>query len=199
MNEFEYEDIKKQLEVKNKEIYKNKLNLDLDNNLEVLVLTIDNLLNLMTNEAIKKILEIEESFINQKEIEIKILNFMNSYREGLMNLLDDKKNNLSTAIVIHDDLDICKDNLNDNYLNIKDKLTEISKKIILLLQEELNLIITNDFKRKRLTDYLNNIFIFNLNNRVLNIIKNRDIILLNTFNETYLKYLELNKNTVGVN
>ena len=42
MNE---EDIRKQLKEKNKEIYLNKLNLDLTNNLEVLVLTIDNLLN----------------------------------------------------------------------------------------------------------------------------------------------------------
>ena len=29
-------------------------------------------------------------------------------------------------------------------------------------------------------------------------IKSRDIMLYNTFNETYLKYLELNKNTVGI-
>ena len=57
----------------------------------------------------------------------------------------------------------------------------------------------SSFKKKRLEDYLENIFLSNLNNKVLDIIKTRDIILLNTFEETYLKYLELNKNTVGVN
>ena len=35
-------------------------------------------------------------------------------------------------------------------------------------------------------------------NKILDIIRNRDIILINTFQETYLKYLELNKNTIGV-
>jgi len=199
MNEYEYEDIKKQLEVKNKEIYKNKLNLDLDNNLEVLVLTIDNLLNLMTKESIKKILEIEESFINHDKIEKYIDAFMNSYRENLMTLLDDKKSNLLNVIVIHDDLEICKNNINDNYLNIKNKLNDLSKDIVLTLEEELRQLFDNNFKIKRLNDYLNNIFIVNLNNKILDIIKNRDIILINTFNETYLKYLELNKNTVGVN
>ena len=58
--------------------------------------------------------------------------------------------------------------------------------------------INDKFKQKRLKDYLENIFIINLNNKILDIIRNRDIILINTFQETYLKYLELNKNTIGV-
>lgn len=51
MNEY---DIKDQLKKKNKEIYLNKLNFDLDNNLEVLVLTIDNLLSFMKDNLVKK-------------------------------------------------------------------------------------------------------------------------------------------------
>ena len=60
------EDVKDQLKIKNKEIYLNKLNLDLDNNLEVLVLTVDNLLNTNKEMLIKKIIDIEESFLNQE-------------------------------------------------------------------------------------------------------------------------------------
>ena len=52
------EDVKDQLKIKNKEIYLNKLNLDLDNNLEVLVLTVDNLLNTNKEMLIKKIIDI---------------------------------------------------------------------------------------------------------------------------------------------
>ena len=63
-------DIKKQLEVKNKEIYINKLNHDLDNNLEVLVLTIDNLLSFITNETTKRILEINGNHELFKSLEI---------------------------------------------------------------------------------------------------------------------------------
>lgn len=191
-------DIKKQLEVKNKEIYINKLNLDLDNNLEVLVLTIDNLLDFITDETIKRIIEIDESFKNKREIEEKVKEFINLYKDNLMNLLDIKKNNLKNILVIQDDLDMCKSNLKDNYLNLKEKIEEFTKENILTLENSLKEEISESFKLRRLKEYLNNIFIVNLNKKVLDIIKNRDIILMNTFNETYLKYLELNKNTVGV-
>ena len=71
-----------------------------------------------------------------------------------------------------------------------------------MLSKQLEKLLLNDindkFKQKRLKDYLENIFIINLNNKILDIIRNRDIILINTFQETYLKYLELNKNTIGV-
>jgi len=194
----ESEDIKKQLEVKNKEIYMNKLNLDLDNNLEVLVLTIDNLLNSLKKETIKKILEIEESFLNKNAIQEQIETFIELYRENITNELDIKKSNLQNIIVIHDDLEICKTNLQDNYQELKTKLDEFSKLNLKTLEDNLKDEIDDEFKVKRLNQYLNNIFIVNLNQKILDIVKNRDLILLNTFNETYLKYLELNKNTVGV-
>ncbi len=193
------EDIKKQLKIKNKEIYQNKLNLDLDNNLEVLVLTIDNYLQKVQNDSTEKILEIEESFFNQEKIQESISIFLNLYRENLMMLIDLKKENLQNILIIQDNLENCRDNLLSNYNNIKTNLYEFSSKNIKTLKEGLNEQMDSSFKKKRLEDYLENIFLSNLNNKVLDIIKTRDIILLNTFEETYLKYLELNKNTVGVN
>lgn len=193
------EDIKKQLKIKNKEIYQNKLNLDLDNNLEVLVLTIDNYLQKVQNDSTEKILEIEESFFNQEKIQESISIFLNLYRENLMMLIDLKKENLQNILIIQDNLENCRNNLLSNYNNIKTNLYEFSSKNIKTLKEGLNEQMDSSFKKKRLEDYLENIFLSNLNNKVLDIIKTRDIILLNTFEETYLKYLELNKNTVGVN
>lgn len=193
------EDIKKQLKIKNKEIYQNKLNLDLDNNLEVLVLTIDNYLQKVQNDSTEKILEIEESFFNQEKIQESISIFLNLYRENLMMLIDLKKENLQNILIIQDNLENCRDNLLSNYNNIKTNLYEFSSKNIKTLKDGLNEQMDSSFKKKRLEDYLENIFLSNLNNKVLDIIKTRDIILLNTFEETYLKYLELNKNTVGVN
>lgn len=193
------EDIKKQLKIKNKEIYQNKLNLDLDNNLEVLVLTIDNYLQKVQNDSTEKVLEIEESFFNQEKIQESISIFLNLYRENLMMLIDLKKENLQNILIIQDNLENCRDNLLSNYNNIKTNLYEFSSKNIKTLKEGLNEQMDSSFKKKRLEDYLENIFLSNLNNKVLDIIKTRDIILLNTFEETYLKYLELNKNTVGVN
>lgn len=194
----ENEDVKDQLKIKNKEIYLNKLNLDLDNNLEVLVLTVDNLLNTNKEMLIKKIIDIEESFLNQELIEEKVSSFFEQYRVEFMNLLDNKKLDLKNTIIIHDDLEICKNNIQDNYFSLEKQIKEFTCQEIKQLEKLLLNDINDKFKQKRLKDYLENIFIINLNNKILDIIRNRDIILINTFQETYLKYLELNKNTIGV-
>ena len=195
MNE---EDIKKQLEVKNKEIYLNKLNLDLDNNLEVLVLTIDNLLKIQSEELQKKIIEIAESFQDEKVFKQKITEFMNSYNDYLMNLFEQKKLKLKENLEI--DTDILKNQKKVQELYDKTSLTieDDTSKLIDNLAKNLQEYFDTDFKIQRLNTYLSNIFLKNLNNKVLDIIRNRDIILINTYKETYLKYLELNKNTVGI-
>ena len=195
MNE---EDIKKQLEVKNKEIYLNKLNLDLDNNLEVLVLTIDNLLKIQSEELQKKIIEIAESFQDEKVFKQKITEFMNSYNDYLMNLFEQKKIKLKENLEI--DTDILKNQKKVQELYDKTALTieDDTSKLIDNLANSLHEYFDTDFKIQRLNTYLSNIFLKNLNNKVLDIIRNRDIILINTYKETYLKYLELNKNTVGI-
>lgn len=195
MNEY---DIKDQLKKKNKEIYLNKLNFDLDNNLEVLVLTIDNLLSFMKDNLVKKIIDIEEDFQDKENILENVNIFFEAYRNNLMNILDNKKDNLQNVIVVHDDLEVCKQNIKDNYLTLKETLETFSNKEIDNLVKSLNEELKSEFKKNRLKEYLTTIFLTNLNTKVLDTMKNRDIILMNTFEETYLKYLELNKNTIGV-
>lgn len=195
MNEY---DIKDQLKKKNKEIYLNKLNFDLDNNLEVLVLTIDNLLSFTKDNLVKKIIDIEEDFQDKESILEKVNIFFEAYRNNLMNILDTKKVDLQNVIVVHDDLEVCKQNIKDNYLTLKETLETFSKKEIDNLVKSLNKELKSEFKKNRLKEYLTTIFLTNLNMKVLDTMKNRDIILINTFEETYLKYLELNKNTIGV-
>ena len=192
------EDVKDQLKIKNKEIYLNKLNFDLDNNLEVLVLTIDNLLSFMKDNLVKKIIDIEEDFQDKESILENVNIFFEAYRNNLMNILDTKKVDLQNVIVVHDDLDVCKQNIKDNYLTLKETLETFSKKEIDNLVKSLNKELKSEFKKNRLKEYLTTIFLTNLNMKVLDTMKNRDIILINTFEETYLKYLELNKNTIGV-
>ena len=195
MNEY---DIKDQLKKKNKEIYLNKLNFDLDNNLEVLVLTIDKILSFMKDNLVKKIIDIEEDFQDKESILENVNIFFEAYRNNLMNILDTKKVDLQNVIVVHDDLDVCKQNIKDNYLTLKETLETFSKKEIDNLVKSLNKELKSEFKKNRLKEYLTTIFLINLNMKVLDTMKNRDIILINTFEETYLKYLELNKNTIGV-
>ena len=192
------EDIKKQFEVKNQEIYLNKLNLDLDNNLEVLVLTIDNLLKIQNDELNNKIIEISEEFLNEDNYNDKITYFINNYSNYLMNLFKDKKQKMQDNLKIDTNIETYKKILKEIYLNITLSLDKESSLMINKLEKEIDNYLDTNFKVQRLNAYLENIFIKNLNNKIYDIIKNRDVILINTFNETYLKYLELNKNTVGL-
>ena len=192
------EDIKKQLEVKNQEIYLNKLNLDLDNNLEVLVLTIDNLLKIQLDELQRKIIEISEGYEYEKNFKDSSIKFMDLYTNNLMNLLQDRKTYIKESLELDNDIEIYKNKLKEIYSNIILNLENKSSLIIKKLEKELVNYLNTDFKIQRLNAYLEYIFLKNLNNKVCDVIRNRDVILINTFNETYLKYLELNKNTIGL-
>ena len=195
MNE---EDIKKQLEVKNKEIYLNKLNIDLDNNLEVLVLTLENLLKTQEENLLKKTIEIVESFKDEKEIKEKVEEFIRIYYESLIGLLTTKKEEIKESLDTNLEISIYKEKIDNKTKDLETDLIDNSKTMINDLIINLKSYLETSFQEKRLTSYLNDIYLLNLNNKVMDIIKGRDIMLYNTFNETYLKYLELNKNTVGI-
>jgi len=190
MNE---EEIKKQLKVKNKEIYINKLNLDLNNNMDGLVLTIDNLLNNISNDTIKKVLDIEESFFNQDSITKLIVVFIDNYRDNIMNELDIKKNKI---IELFGDKEISKDDIininNDINSNIYNYYNNNIEKLIISIKE----IINSELNKYRIDDLFLNSLNNSLNNKILDCINIRDVILLNTFKESYRKYQELNKNTL---
>ncbi len=192
-------DVKKQLEVKNKEIYHNKLNLDIENNLEVLVLTIDNLLNSIPEMLSLKILEIKESFADKEEINNHIDLFVNSYRDKVKELIDNKEKFLKENKLNASNLEVLRPKLEKNYNEFKDKLEDYSTDLIKILIKSLEKYNLDEFKKQRLNSYLNSIFLPNLNKKILDIVKMRDTILVNTFNETYLKYLEINRNTIGIN
>ena len=188
------DDVKKQLEIKNQEIYRNKLFLDLDHNLEGLVLSINNLLENTSRNALSKILEIKGSFFYEKEITDLVQDFIDEYRNNLFKSIDKKKELLKNDIT---NMNFFKKNSPNLYLElIKNDIIDFSKKEIEKLNNNLSDLMETKFELKRLSDYLNTILITNLNNKVLEIVKSRDIILINTFEETYLKYLELNKNTI---
>ncbi len=195
MNE---EDIKKQLEVKNKEIYLNKLNIDLDNNLEVLVLTLENLLKTQEENLLKKTIEIVESFKDEKEIKEKVEEFIKKYYQSLLELLTKKKEELKNSLNIKLEISIYKEKIDSKTKDLEKELIDNSKTMINDLVLKLKSYLETRFQEKRLKSYLNDIYLLNLNNKVMDTIKSRDIMLYNTFNETYLKYLELNKNTVGI-
>ncbi len=191
------EDIKKQLEEKNKEIYLKKLNLDLENNLEVLKLTIDNLLEKVSEESTKNVLGIAETFQKKDEINECINNYLNSYHDIFIRELELKKKSIEDILLIKK-IDEYKEILKEISNKFIDKIEKESLNNIDSLEKKLKEKFDDLLYQERIEDYLKNIFLENLNQKVKDTIKGRDIILLNTFKETYLKYLELNKNTIGI-
>ncbi|MBQ8891971.1 MAG: hypothetical protein IJ068_03795 [Bacilli bacterium] len=195
MNE---EDIRKQLEEKNKEIYFNKLKLDLTNNLEVLVLTIDNLLNNMEKNMKDRILNIAESFQNEKIIKENIREFIDKYKINLMTLLDDKKNRLENLFQDKKDINDYKIYLDDENKKINENISNYYIQNINSLIDNITKLYEDEFSNLRIKEYLKNVLNSELEEKIMDTINSRDIILLNTFKETYMKYLELNKNTIGI-
>lgn len=190
------EDIKKQLEGKNKEIYHNKLQLDLNNNMEVLALTIDNLLNKITIDSVSRILGIAETFRQKEVVEKELKDFRTTYQEFLMKLLEDKKKKIEEEI--EGDGNGYQEFFQEETNYIKEAQKQYLKDTIKILSQTIQEYFEEEFCKTRIKDYFETSFQENLIKKVEMTLKDRDIILLNTFKETYLKYLELNKNTVGI-
>ena len=190
------EDIKMQLEGKNKEIYHNKLQLDLNNNMEVLVLTIDNLLNKITMDSVSRIIGIAETFRQKESVEKEFKEFRNSYQEFLMKLLEEKKKKIEEKIKGEENhyWECFQEETN----HIKEAQKQYLNETIRILSQTIQEYFEEEFCKTRIKDYLETSFQENLINKIETTLKDRDVILLNTFKETYLKYLELNKNTVGI-
>ena len=194
MNE---EDIRKQLELKNKEIYLNKLSLDLANNLEVLALSIENLLTNISEYSVKRIISIAESFGKEEIIKETMNTFIDNYRTFLMTLFEDKKTNLEQLFTENEDLNRYKNYLKQTNTNIKEQLNAYYEEHINNVINKITNLYDNSFCNLRIDEYLKNILRENLINKLMDTINSRDIILLNTFKESFLKYQELNKNTIG--
>ena len=84
-------DVLKELAVKNKEIYLNKLAIDLDNNEENILITIENIINLFTKEVTNKVLEIENNTLLSHEASKEVLSFHKIIHEEIKKIV--KKRN----------------------------------------------------------------------------------------------------------
>lgn len=187
-------DVLKQLEVKNREIYLNKLVIDLDNNLDILSITVNNIINLFTNEMINKILEIENGTMNRSTISTHVEAFQEKFKDQIMIMIHERKTKLELLIKDIDKIEY-ETKIKEESLNIINKIDEYYKNNIDNLYNQINTDY-DEFDLKRLNDYLKE---NNYNKIVLKIkesLNNTDIILINNYKESYQKYLELNEKTL---
>ena len=181
-------DVVKELAVKNKEIYLNKLNMDIDSNYELLKLTTTNIINLSINEVVSSILNIENSFLNKKRIEFLVDDYFKDFLEYIDNLYKKRFFNLKNK----------KDK--DNYLDyINNKVIDVIREYYVnhfSLIVDLLSINYSDFEKERLSNYINNIFCNKFILRLLDCINNANMILINNYRESTDRYNLINEKTL---
>jgi len=178
-------DVLKELEVKNKEIYINKLNIDLDTNLENLLITINNIIELLKDEFISKISEITKNDDNNHDV----VAFQNLIQERIIDLINKRTTILKDNITNIDNIDY-KEVLNNATSELFNNAQNLYKENINPLIEKLNKGL-DDFQKERLSEYLNIIFYEKLMNKFKGVVNNLDVILYNNYQESYQKYLTL--------
>ncbi len=185
-------DILVELEAKNREIYINKLNIDLDNNYNVLSTSINNVIGLLCSEAINKLLSINmkaNSLINKN-----ISSFYISFHEEIKKMLKERNKRLKEIII-----NIENNDYNSVLIDEENKIINgIKEYYINNIENAINMINvdSDNFVQKRVNDYLK---IYNYNNtinKILSVIKNLDIILYNSFRESNKRFKKLNEKTL---
>lgn len=179
--------VSEELANKNRELYLNKLTMDLDSNLSFLSNIINNTINILGQELIGALLSILNS---NDEVKItKIVNdFFDSYREAINNILTTRYNDLKTKI-----------NLDDYVSYINSQFLEEIKKYYL---DNCSMIINEikteeDFTNNRLDDYLQNIFYNKFLKRIIEFINDANNLLINNYNESLARYKLMNEKTFG--
>ena len=187
-------DVLKELEVKNREIYINKLNIDLDNNNEVLLITMDNVINLFSSEVISRILEINNKSGVDEEITKSVSAFYNKLKEEILLLLNNRYqllkeeikdiNNIDYQENINKQKDIVINGIRDKYSHLIDKLVDRIEKI-------------NNEPNERIKDYLKVLNYERFINKIKEILNNMNTILYNSYVDSSNKYQELNAKTLN--
>lgn len=184
----------KQLEVKNREIYLNKLVIDLDNNLDVLSITVNNIVSLFTNEMISKILEIENGTMNRSKISTYVKSFQEKFKDQLLVMIHERKTKME--LVLKDiDQKMYTEKLKEESQNIIHQIGKYYQNNIDTLYNQINTDY-DEFNLKRLNDYLKENFYEKIILKLKESFNNTDIILINNYKESYQKYLELNEKTL---
>ncbi len=193
------EELNKQFAVKNDAIFKNKLVVDINNNSESLVLTLNNLLNLMFEDAQGKLQEIFESIIYKENIQLYIDKIRKIFFPKLEEILLYKKNKLLNFV---DHFDIGSIKVSSYQEQIKTVNDQVFSEIDTLYQNhvdhiilEINELKTNQFLYERYTDFYQR-FKNLLKEKIKMQFFDRDNNLINNFNESYNKYININKNTI---
>ena len=187
-------DVLKELEVKNKEIYINKLGIDLDTNLENLLITIDNMMSLFTTEVTEKVLEIKNDALSSEQTKERIIAFQKLICDEIIKLINERTLSLKDKVQDIDNIDY-KEVLNNETMLFLQRIGEYYNLNVDALIEEVSTD-TVEFDKNRISDYLKILYYEKLITKLKEAIVNMDIILYNNYEEGYQRFLNLNAKTL---
>ncbi len=183
-------DILQQLEVKNREIYLNKLAIDLENNRDILLMTFNNVTNLLEEEMLQKMQEIMDTDELDRQLSQSIKRFYELIMNKITKLVEERYINIKNCISNIDNIDY-NQKINDerekfvNSIKVYYK-SKIAKFIINFHYQD------ND----RMSCYLQEINYNRLMKKVEETFLNTDTILHNNYLESKNKFHELNAKTL---
>ena len=206
-------DISKMFRDKNKEILTNSLTLEMERNLETLKNTTDNCVSLEIN----KLFLFFKKYFEEIGIEIKkedILGVLYREKKEINDIvnseIDKKKNNIKDEFFSRETEEVLtEDYLKDYCEFLKNETERINNEIDIQLSKEITTNFSPEIIKKyklekeeyaeRIHSRIDILFKDNIISRVKDQISFRDESLKNMMNESYKKYLELNKSTVDKN
>lgn len=195
------DDLNVQFEAKNQEIFRNKLKLDIDNNLESLYIGVSNMLSTTFDNGKAKIIVIVESIAYTNSINDFIDKLESDICDEINKIVSYKKSYILDFIaetVIDDAIvGIYKKIINDLNDDILLKINAVCNHCEDDLKKFFESLGVNDFVYDRLLSYSKR-FVSLLRDRIILQISNRDNNLINNLIESYDKYVDLNLNTTNI-
>lgn len=186
-------DVIHELEVKNREIYLNKLNIDLDNNNEILLITMNNIIDLSEQELIRKILEIESSNMNKDNISNAVNIFYSNIKVKINELLKIRNNYLKNVIINIENIDY-KEEMDSELIKFIESIKNIYNTNTLSLIKKINN--DDEFINNRIEEYIKVLNYDKLISKINECFTNMNNILYNNYLEGTSKYQKLNEKTL---
>ena len=188
-------DIKKMFYKKNQEIIINKLLLDLDNNIDSLLATMDNIIYLEFAIYKDKLINID---VNSSDNIENVVDMYEDYlKKKIRDILSIKKDKCSSYLkneVLNNDIEDYKGILFETTGYVDDTLLEEIEKY---LNTKLKKKISSDWYEKNIDKasfFLEEKLTKDIVKKLISQLKDRDVIIYNNAYESYQKYLLLNEN-----
>ncbi len=181
-------DVLKQLEVKNHEIFINKLNIDLDNYFQNLDITIKDIVNKLRNELDLALVSL--SIENNGAFNP----FFDAINEKIVSLNVNRLNTLKNTIQEIDEVNYEEIVNNDSKLFIQELSAFYLNNVTNLINEvTMNL---DEFKKKRITDYLKESFYQKFTSRISETLIFNNKVLINNYLANCERLESINQKTL---